>query len=150
MFSYHKYNNFILIQEIFDKFWCKCNGDKAALTAAAQADAQRLAQEKANAMECDCPEQKTWSWSVSMNNDCISHGQLVTSRGFTITYNNQCGRSISGSVSGVGYTQNGEEQVNSASFTIPAGSGSKSGSVYFSREVVCGDVTISGHDSGNC
>lgn len=65
-------------------------------------------------------------------------------------YNNQCGRSISGSVSGVGYTQNGEEQVNSASFTIPTGSGSKSGSVYFSREVVCGDVTISGHDSGNC
>ena len=56
MFSYHKYNNLILIQEIFDKFWCKCNGDKAALTAAAQADAQRLAQEKANAMKCDCPE----------------------------------------------------------------------------------------------
>ena len=93
---------------------------------------------------------KTWSWSVSMNNDCMSHGQLVTSRGFTITYNNQCGRSISGSVSGIGYTQNGEEQVNSASFTIPAGSGNKSGRVYFSREVVCGDVIISGHDSGNC
>ena len=69
---------------------------------------------------------------------------------YEVSYNNQCGRSISGSVSGVGYTQNGEEQVNSASFTIPAGSGSKSGSVYFSREVVCGDVTISGHDSGNC
>ena len=151
LFSCRKYNNFILIQEIFDKFWCKCNGDKAALTAAAQADAQRLAQEKANAMECDCVEPtKTWSWSVSMNNDCMSHEQLVISRGFTITYNNQCGRSISGSVSGVGYTQNGEEQVNSASFTIPPGSGSKSGSVYFSREVVCGDVTISGHDSGNC
>lgn len=65
---------------------------------------------------------KTWSWSVSMNNDCMSHKQLVTSRGFTITYNNQCGRSISGSVSGIGYTQNGEEQVNSASFTIPIGS----------------------------
>ena len=69
---------------------------------------------------------------------------------YEVSYNNQCGRSISGSVSGIGYTQNGEEQVNSASFTIPAGSGSKSGSVYFSREVVCGDVTISGHDSGNC
>ena len=81
-------------------------------------------------------------------NDAIVDG--IGERGFTITYNNQCGRSISGSVSGVGYTQNGEEQVNSASFTIPAGSGSKSGSVYFSREVVCGDVTISGHDSGNC
>ena len=69
---------------------------------------------------------------------------------YEVSYNNQCGRSISGSVSGVGYTQNGEEQVNSASFTIPAGSGTKSGSVYFSREVVCGNVTISGHDSGNC
>ena len=69
---------------------------------------------------------------------------------YEVSYNNQCGRSISGSVSGIGYTQNGEEQVNSASFTIPAGSGTKSGSVYFSREVVCGDVTISGHDSGNC
>ena len=29
---------------------------KLQFTAAAQADAQRLAQEKANAMECDCPE----------------------------------------------------------------------------------------------
>ena len=36
--------------------WCECDGDKAALTAAAQASANALAQEKANAMECDCPE----------------------------------------------------------------------------------------------
>ena len=85
-----------------------------------------------------------------MNNDCMSHEQPVTSRGFTITYNNQCGRPIFGSVRGVGYTRNGEVQVNSASFTIPQGSGSNRGNVYFSREVVCGDVTISGHDSGNC
>ena len=82
---------------------------------------------------------KTWSWSVSMNNDCMSHEQLVTSRGFTITYNNQCGRSISGSVSGIGYTQNGEEQVYSASFTIPAGSGPKSGSDFYSRVLERGD-----------
>jgi hypothetical protein len=115
LFSYHKYNDFILIQEIYTQKYTACTKDEA-----------------------------------NMNNDCMSHEQLVTSRGFTITYNNQCGRSISGSVSGIGYTQNGEEQVNSASFTIPAGSGTKSGSVYFSREVVCGDVTISGHDSGNC
>ena len=116
-----------------------------------QSDGISYANGLAQADRCDCVEPtKTWSWSVSMNNDCMSHEQLVTSRGFTITYNNQCGRSISGSVSGIGYTQNGEEQVNSASFTIPAGSGTKSGSVYFSREVVCGDVTISGHDSGNC
>ena len=93
---------------------------------------------------------KTWSWSVSMNNDCMSHEQLVTSRGFTITYNNQCGRSISGSVSGIGYTQNGEYLLSRDCITLRTGPGTKSGSVYFSREVVCGDVTISGHDSGNC
>jgi hypothetical protein len=87
LFSCRKYNNFILIQEIFDKFWCECNGDKAALTAAAQADAQRLAQEKANAMECDCPEVKTWSASVSS-------GQFNSSYiPFTVTYNNPCGMS---------------------------------------------------------
>ena len=56
LFSCRKYNNFILIQEIFDKFWCECDGDKAALTAAAQASANAIAQEKANAKECDCPD----------------------------------------------------------------------------------------------
>lgn len=83
LFSCRKYNNFILIQEIFDKFWCKCNGDKAALTAAAQADAQRLAQEKASAMECDCP--KTWSASVTTSS---GSGKTIN---YTIQYNNPCG-----------------------------------------------------------
>lgn len=83
LFSCRKYNNFILIQEIFDKFWCKCNGDKAALTAAAQADAQRLAQEKANATECDCP--KTWSASVTTSS---GSGKTIN---YTIQYNNPCG-----------------------------------------------------------
>ena len=153
LFSYHKYNDFILIQEIYTQKYTACTKDEANRIADSnlQSDGISYANGLAQADRCNCPEPtKTWSWSVSMNNDCMSHEQLVTSRGFTITYNNQCGRSISGSVSGIGYTQNGEEQVNSASFTIPAGSGTKSGSVHFSREVVCGDVTISGHDSGNC
>ena len=93
---------------------------------------------------------KTWSWFVHASDGCLSHEQLVTSREFIITYNNQCGRSISGFVHGIGYTQNGEELINSASFTIPAGSGTKSGHVYFSREVICGDVIISDRGSGNC
>ena len=153
LFSYHKYNDFILIQEIYTQKYTACTKDEANRIADSnlQSDGISYANGLAQADRCDCMEPtKTWSWSVYMNNDCMSHEQLVTSRGFTITYNNQCGRSISGSVSGIGYTQNGEEQVNSASFTIPAGSGTKSGSVYFSREVVCGGVTISGHDSGNC
>ena len=83
LFSYRKYNNFVLIQEIFDGAWCKCNGDKAALTAAAQADAQRLAQEKANAMECDCP--KTWNASVTTSS---GSGKTIN---YTIQYNNPCG-----------------------------------------------------------
>ena len=36
--------------------WCECNGDKSALTAAAQASADALAQQKADAKECDCPD----------------------------------------------------------------------------------------------
>ena len=134
LFSYHKYNDFILIQEIYTQKYTACTKDEANRIADSnlRSDGISYANGLAQADRCDCPEPtKTWSWSVSMNNDCMSHEQLVTSNG-------------------IGYTQNGEEQVNSASFTIPAGSGTKSGSVYFSREVVCGDVTISGHDSGNC
>ena len=125
LFSCRKYNNFILIQEIFDKFWCKCNGDKAALTAAAQADAQRLAQEKANAMECDCVEPtKTWSAyaSGSFNGQCLS---------ISVSYDNPCGKSISASFD-VYYTRSepfGDVEYFSTTKTviIPSGSGTVSG-----------------------
>ena len=125
LFSCRKYNNFILIQEIFDKFWCECNGDKAALTAAAQADAQRLAQEKANAMECDCVEPtKTWSAyaSGSFNGQCLS---------ISVSYDNPCGKSISVSFD-VYYTRSepfGDVEYFSTTKTviIPSGSGTVSG-----------------------
>ena len=125
LFSCRKYNNFILIQEIFDKFWCKCNGDKVALTAAAQADAQRLAQEKANAMECDCVEPtKTWSAyaSGSFNGQCLS---------ISVSYDNPCGKSISASFD-VYYTRSepfGDVEYFSTTKTviIPSGSGTVSG-----------------------
>lgn len=93
---------------------------------------------------------ETWSWGVSVNNDCVDDEKLVTSRGFTIVYNNQCNRAIGGSVRGIGYTPNGEEQVSSASVIIPAGIGTKSGYVYFSQEVICGNVSVLGRDSGYC
>ena len=97
LFSCRKYNNFILIQEIFDKFWCECNGDKAALAAAAQADAQRLAQEKANAMECDCT--KTWSASVTTSS---GSGKTIN---YTIQYNNPCGSEKTSRMT-IGYKKN--------------------------------------------
>ena len=125
LFSCRKYNNFILIQEIFDKFWCECNGDKAALTAAAQADAQRLAQEKANAMECDCVEPtKTWSAyaSGSFNGQCLS---------ISVSYDNPCGKSISASFD-VYYTRSEpfgdvEYFYTTKTVIIPSGSGTVSG-----------------------
>ena len=44
--------------------WCECNGDKSALTAAAQASADALAQQKADAQECDCPEETKYGGIV--------------------------------------------------------------------------------------
>ena len=102
--------------------WCECNGDKAALTAAAQADAQRLAQEKANAMECDCP--KTWSAyaSESFNGQCLS---------ISVSYDNPCGKSKTASFD-VYYTRSepfgdAEYFFTTKTVTIPSGSGTISG-----------------------
>ena len=99
-------------------FWCECNGDKAALTAAAQASANALAQEKANAMECDCP--KTWSAvaSGSFSNGCLTA---------TVQYDNPCGGTKNVSFD-VYYTRTeitGEVEyfLTSKSVVLPTGSG---------------------------
>ena len=144
LFSYRKYNNFALIQEIFDKFWCKCNGDKAALTAAAQADAQRLAQEKANAMECDCP--KTWSANVvdySESGSCIN---------FTVEYSNPCGSSKTITVTGgaEANTSTGMEMTTSTTITIGTGSGSTSGKMCFQAAIRPGTAHAACTTGGQC
>lgn len=97
LFSCRKYNNFILIQEIFDKFWCECDGDKAALTAAALANLKEICQERANALECDCP--KTWSASVTTSS---GSGKTIN---YTIQYNNPCGSEKTSRMT-IGYKKN--------------------------------------------
>ena len=67
-----------------------------------------------------------------------------------MTYRNECGSSKSITVSGSGRTQNGETLENSTDVTIPTGSGTKDGTIYLSREVLCNTFSISGSGSGNC
>lgn len=144
LFSCRKYNNFILIQEIFDKFWCKCNGDKAALTAAAQADAQRLAQEKANAMECDCP--KTWSASVTTSS---GSGRTIN---YTIQYNNPCGSEKTSRMT-IGYKKtNGQWEYETRIVPIPSGSGTFSDSTTTNYGISSGAYAYyeDGQGSGSC
>jgi hypothetical protein len=144
LFSCRKYNNFILIQEIFDKFWCKCNGDKAALTAAAQADAQRLAQEKANAMECDCP--KNWSANVT---DYSESGSCIN---FTIEYSNPCSSNKTVTVTGgaEANTSTGMEMTTSTTVTIGTGSGSTSGRMCFQAGIKPGTAHAACTTGGQC
>ena len=149
LFSCRKYNNFILIQEIFDKFWCECDGDKAALTAAAQADAQRLAQEKANAMECDCPPTKNWSASAHVDgNPCngTPSGTSALRVKVEITYSNECTtqKSLTVTASSSGTT------IGSTTVTIPTGSGTKKATISFDRGYPCNSINISGRAGGQC
>jgi hypothetical protein len=144
LFSCRKYNNFILIQEIFDKFWCECNGDKAALTAAAQASANALAQEKANAMECDCPQ--TWSANVvdySESGSCIN---------FTVEYSNPCGSSKTITVTGgaEANTSTGMEMTSSTTITIGTGSGYTSGKMCFQAGIRPGTAHAACTTGGQC
>lgn len=144
LFSCRKYNNFILIQEIFGKFWCECNGDKAALTAAAQADAQRLAQEKANAMECDCP--KNWSANVT---DYSESGSCIN---FTIEYSNPCSSNKTVTVIGgaEANTSTGMEMTTSTTATIGTGSGSTSGRMCFQAGIKPGTAHAACTTGGQC
>ncbi|UWF84501.1 MAG: hypothetical protein [Bacteriophage sp.] len=154
MFSYHKYNNFILIQEIFDKFWCECNGDKAALTAAALENLKQLCQERANAMECDCPEVKTWSANAMLSGDpCngLSGSTSALRCSYEVSYNNQCGSSKSITVTVTGRNDHGQTvTAGSTSVSIPTGSGKKTGVIGFDSGVQCGSISVSGGGSGNC
>ena len=149
LFSCRKYNNFILIQEIFDKFWCECDGDKAALTAAAQASANALAQEKANAMECDCPQTKNWSASAYVDgNPCdgASSGTSALRVEAEITYSNECTtqKSLTVTASSSGTT------IGSTTVTIPTGSGTKKATISFDRGYPCNSINISGRAGGQC
>lgn len=129
--------------------WCECNGDKAALTAAAQASADALAQKKANAMECDCPPTKSWSASAYVDGDPCDGATSGTSAlrvMVEITYSNECTtqKSLTVTASSSGTT------IGSKTVTIPTGSGTKKATISFTRGYPCNSISISGRAGGQC
>ena len=129
--------------------WCECNGDKAALTAAAQASANALAQEKANALECDCPPTKNWSANAYVDGDPCNGTPSGTSAlrvEVEITYSNECTtqKSLTVTASSSGTT------IGSTTVTIPTGSGTKKATISFDRGYPCNSINISGRAGGQC
>lgn len=144
LFSCRKYNNFILIQEIFGKFWCECNGDKAALTAAALENLKQICQERANALECNCP--KNWSANVT---DYSESGSCIN---FTIEYSNPCSSNKTVTVTGgaEANTSTGMEMTTSTTVTIGTGSGSTSGRMCFQAGIKPGTAHAACTTGGQC
>ena len=122
---------------------------KLQFTAAAQADAQRLAQEKANAMECDCPPTKNWSANAYVDgNPCngTPSGTSALRVKVEITYSNECTtqKSLTVTASSSGTT------IGSTTVTIPTGSGTKKATISFDRGYPCNSINISGRAGGQC
>ena len=132
--------------------WCECDGDKAALTAAAQASANALAQEKANAKECDCPEVKTWSANVTTaTKNCSSSHQLISTVPYTLSYTNPCGSSKSITVEVGGRPNDIIGDVSaSRTVTVPSGSGTTSGRLSLPQDCLCNTAYAIGISNGNC
>ena len=127
LFSYHKYNDFILIQEIYTQKYTACTKDEANRIADnnLQSDGISYANGLAQADRCDCVElTKTWSAyaSESFNGKCLS---------ISVSYDNPCGKSKSASFD-VYYTRSEpygdvEYFYTTKTVIIPSGSGTVSG-----------------------
>ena len=120
---------------------------KLQFTAAAQASANALAQEKANAMECDCPQ--TWSANAYADGNPCNGAPSGTSAlrvKVEITYSNECTtqKSLTVTASSSGTT------IGSTTVTIPTGSGTKKATISFDRGYPCNSINISGRAGGQC
>ena len=96
---------------------------------------------------------KTWSASVSLNGDQCNGMSSSTSAlrcSYEVDYSNECGSSKSITVTATGRGDHGESISNSATVTIPTGSGSKTGTIGFDTGVQCGSIRVTGGGSGNC
>ena len=124
--------------------WCECDGDKAALTAAALANLKEICQERANALECDCP--KTWSASVTTSS---GSGKTIN---YTIQYNNPCGSEKTSRMT-IGYKKtNGQWEYETRIVPIPSGSGTFSDSTTTNYGISSGAYAYyeDGQGSGSC
>ena len=97
LFSYHKYNDFILIQEIYTQKYTACTKDEANRIADnnLQSDGISYANGLAQADRCDCVEPtKTWSANAMLSGDpCngLSGSTSALRCSYEVSYNNQCG-----------------------------------------------------------
>ena len=124
LFSYHKYNDFILIQEIYTQKYTACTKDEANRIADnnLQSDGISYANGLAQADRCDCPQNWSAYASGSFNGQCLS---------ISVSYDNPCGKSKTASFD-VYYTRSepsGDVEYFSTTktVTIPSGSGTVSG-----------------------
>ena len=127
LFSYHKYNDFILIQEIYTQKYTACTKDEANRIADnnLQSDGISYANGLAQADRCDCMKPtKTWSANASE----IFDGRCLS---LFVSYDNPCGESKTASFD-VYYTRSepygdAEYFFTTKTVIIPPGSGTISG-----------------------
>ena len=117
---------------------------KLQFTAAAQASANALAQEKANALECDCPQ----NWSANV----VDYSESGSCIDFTVEYSNPCGSSKTITVTGgaEANTSTGMEMTTSTTVTIGTGSGSTSGRMCFQAAIRPGTAHAACTTGGQC
>ena len=109
-----------------------------------------VAQEKANAKECDCP--KNWSANVVTDTkNCSSSFQLISTVPYTLSYTNPCGSSKSVTVKVGGRPNDIIGDVSaSRTVTVPSGSGSISGRLSLPQDCLCSTAYAIGFGSGSC
>ena len=152
LFSYHKYNDFILIQEICTQKYTACTKDEANRIADSnlQSDGISYANGLAQADRCDCLE--TWSANVGTGfKNCLSSSQLISTVPYTLSYTNPCGSSKSVTVEVGGRPNDIVGDVSaSRTVTVPSGSGSISGRLSLPQDCLCSSAYAIGFGSGNC
>ena len=152
LFSYHKYNDFILIQEIYTQKYTACTKDEANRIADSnlQSDGTSYANGLAQADRCDCPQ--TWSANVGTGEkNCLSTTGLISTVPYTLSYTNPCGSSKSVTVEVGGRPNDIIGEVSaSRTVTVPSGSGSVSGSLSLPQDCLCHTAYAIGFGSGSC
>ena len=152
LFSYHKYNDFILIQEIYTQKYTACTKDEANRIADnnLQSDGISYANGLAQADRCDCVEPtKNWSASAYADGNPCNGSPSGTSAlrvEVEITYSNECTtqKSLTVTASSSGTT------IGSTTVTIPTGSGTKKATISFDRGYPCNSINIIGRAGGQC
>ena len=146
LFSYHKYNDFILIQEIYTQKYTAYTKDEANRIADSnlQSDGISYANGLAQADRCDCPQ--TWSASVTTSS---GSGKTIN---YTIQYNNPCGSEKTSRMT-IGYKKtNGQWEYETRIVPIPSGSGTFSDSTTTNYGISSGAYAYyeDGQGSGSC